>query len=131
VVSSETSRAAAQVAILINGGAATAVIAFLARGKLDPSILRWLSGCLGGYELGVALGSLMIFSIVKSLDYYSVRWRDFAHPIGSFPDSTPIKNPRRKANRWRLLAHWCFGLSMISFIASSCVATWVLATVNA
>jgi hypothetical protein len=35
-ISNENARAAAQSAVLINGGAATAVLAFLAKDKIDP-----------------------------------------------------------------------------------------------
>jgi hypothetical protein len=35
-ISNENARAAAQSAVLVNGGAATAVLAFLAKDKIDP-----------------------------------------------------------------------------------------------
>jgi hypothetical protein len=38
--SNETARATAQAAILINGGAATAVLAFLAKGALPQSVFQ-------------------------------------------------------------------------------------------
>src|SRR4051812_8994365 len=46
-VSNEHSRATAQAAIFINGGAATAVLAFLAKDKIDPFALRMIPIALG------------------------------------------------------------------------------------
>jgi hypothetical protein len=127
VVSNETGRATAQAAILINGGAATAVLAYLAKDRLDPSVLHWVSWCLVGYGVGVVLGASMMFCMIRALDYYNVRWRDLALP-GSFPDSPADPTARTKAYRWWQAAHWCFALSMFSFITSSGVVAWTLAS---
>jgi hypothetical protein len=78
--STATARSTAQAAILINGGAATAVLAFLAKEKLDPLVLKIASICLAGYALGVVVGACMMFCSVRSLEHYSSRWRLTAHP---------------------------------------------------
>ena len=39
-ISNENSRAAAQAAIFINGGAATAILALLSKDRIDPHLIR-------------------------------------------------------------------------------------------
>ena len=85
VVSNETIRATAQAAILINGGAATAILAYLAKNGLDPFVLHQMSWCLVVYGVGVVFGACMMFCAIRSLDYYNVRWRNLAFP-DEFPD---------------------------------------------
>jgi hypothetical protein len=125
--SNETGRATAQAAILIKGGAATAVLAYLSKNGLDPSVLHTASWCLIGYGFGVIFGATMMFCMIRMLDYYNVRWRDLAHPDGSFPDSPADPHARAKAYRWWRFGLWCFGFAMFAFIASSTVVAWTLA----
>jgi hypothetical protein len=74
VVSNETIRATAQAVILINGGAATAILAYLAKNGLDPFVLHQMSWCLAVYGVGVVFGACMMFCAIRSLDFYNVRW---------------------------------------------------------
>jgi hypothetical protein len=127
VVSSETARATAQAAILINGGAATAILAYLAKDGLEPFVLHRVSWCILGYGLGVVFAACMMFSTIRSLDYYNVRWRDIAFPDGSFKDSPADPTARSKAYRWWQYGQWCFALTMFAFIASSLAVAWTLA----
>ena len=59
--SNEAARAAAQAAILINGGAATALLAFLSKAGTPPFIVRGACVSLGLYALGVACGTLSMW----------------------------------------------------------------------
>jgi hypothetical protein len=72
--SNEHSRAASQTCLIINGGAATAVIAYLSKDKLDPSILPHVALSLVGYGVGVFFAALMIFCATQSLDAWSMYW---------------------------------------------------------
>jgi hypothetical protein len=45
-------RVTAQACLLINGGAATAVLALLAKEKIDPILYSTVPWCLGLYALG-------------------------------------------------------------------------------
>src|SRR4051812_48126309 len=78
--SNETIRATANAAILINGGAATAVVAFLAKEGIDPALYRAAPISLLCYALGVAAGFAAMYCSVRSLDEYQMRWRLVAHP---------------------------------------------------
>jgi hypothetical protein len=116
--SNENARATAQAVILINGGAATATLAFLAKeGLRGTDILHWASGCLLGYACGVLFGALMMFCTVTSLDYYSQRWHLEAHPK---PGRAAEEN-RKTAEVWWWRMRICFSLSAFSFLASSIV----------
>src|SRR5258708_12070747 len=97
--SNETGRATAQAAILINGGAATAVLAYLSKNGLDHFVLHTASWCLIGYGSGVIFGATMMFCMMRMLDYYNVRCRALSHPDGSFPDSPA--DPHASANAHR------------------------------
>ena len=121
--SNETGRATAQAAILINGGAATAVLAYLSKDTLDAVTLRWVPLSLAGYGLGVLFGAVMLFFIKHALDAYNVRWRLIA-----FPTSGENEELQRRVAyaRW-LNAHRCFAASMFFFIASSLLMAWTLA----
>lgn len=72
--SNEHSRAAGQACILINGGAATAVIAYLSKDKLDPIVIPDASISLGLYAAGVLFAALMIICATQCLDDYSMYW---------------------------------------------------------
>jgi hypothetical protein len=54
--SNDTGRAAAQAAILINGGAATAVLAYLSKSGINPIIFQRTSLCIAIYGVGVIRG---------------------------------------------------------------------------
>src|SRR5262245_61519003 len=72
--SNEHSRAGAQACILINGGAATAVIAYLAKDKIDAAIVPDVSYSLAGYAAGVFFGALMLVFATQCLDNWSLYW---------------------------------------------------------
>jgi len=115
----ENSRATAQVAIIINGGAATAVLAFLAKDKLDPNLLRVAAASLSGYVLGVFAGSAMMYCLFGALRRWSFVWRLRAE--GRNHDVA-----RKKAFRWEKLMALCFLVSTLSFLFSSAVIAFAL-----
>jgi hypothetical protein len=120
LVSSENMRAAAQAAILINGGAATAVIAILAKENVSSYLLKFVPLALFGYALGVACGAMMVFCAGRALRYWGLSWREY------MVDSAQ-KNLQDKygadAKWWDLRMQWAFGASVACFISSSvCLA---------
>jgi hypothetical protein len=61
-LANEAARAAAQAAILINGGAATAILAYLSKdAHTPPSILSAASWSLMGYAIGVFCGAIALW----------------------------------------------------------------------
>jgi hypothetical protein len=124
-VSSETARATAQAAILINGGAATAVLAFLSKGDVARDLAKvehTASWCLAGYVLGVAFGALMMLCVARQLDEYHVHWRVLAQP--GWGNEYPARD---RARRWWYAGHVAFAVSIALFVGSSWVIAWALA----
>ena len=122
--SNATARATAQAMILINGGAATAILAFLAKDTLDPLILRTASVCLVGYVIGVLAGAFMMYCSARALDFYSFRWRLTAHPGDE--EGIEAEYAKRRAGRWwRGMRNW-FYCSVSFFLIPSSALAWAL-----
>lgn len=114
-VSADILKAAGQAAILINGGAATAILAYLAKDKLDPSVLEYIPWGMIVYAFGVSVGAGMLFCAARALELYNESWRLTAHPEGK-RNSTKV---RKLAFGWLIAAHGCFYISMATFLAGS------------
>jgi hypothetical protein len=71
----ENSRPMAQYALIINGAAASALIAFLSKENINVSVLATAPWSLISYALGVVFGVIAMFCMTESLDYYSDSWR--------------------------------------------------------
>jgi hypothetical protein len=123
--SNATGRAAAQAAILINGGAATAILAYLSKSGIDPSVMHQAAYCLGGYGIGVFFGALMMLTRAHALDKWGIRWR-----AAAFPQNTKFiseKHALEIAMFWWKWPYWCFGVSIFAFLVTSVFAGYTLA----
>jgi hypothetical protein len=125
-VSNENARATGQAAILINGGAATAMLAFLAKDKIDPNVLKIVSGCLIIYAVGVLAGAGMLFSSAQSLDQASEAWRLRVHPI--LLSKRTVEKADAGAYWWWRWMRYCFIMSMSAFVISSSIVAWAMVT---
>jgi len=65
----------AQYALLINGAAASAIIAYLSKEHINPEVLAFAPVSLILYAAGVVASVLGMFCMTESLDYYSASWR--------------------------------------------------------
>jgi hypothetical protein len=110
--SNEHSRAASQACILINGGAATAVIAYLSKDKLDPSVIPYVTWSLSGYCLGVLFAALMLFCATHALDYFSQYWLRRA-------DEVEFESYLTTGYRWWYSYHSCTILTFFFFALGS------------
>jgi hypothetical protein len=63
-------RVTAQACLLINGGAATAVLALLAKDKVDPTLFHTVPWSLGFYALGVTVSAVMMSCTMMMADYW-------------------------------------------------------------
>src|ERR1700730_4692341 len=70
----ENSRPMAQYALLINGAAASAIIAYLSKDKIDPEVLTMAPWSLIAYAVGVVGGVSGMFCMTESLDCFSHAW---------------------------------------------------------
>jgi hypothetical protein len=114
LTSNEHSRAAAQACLLINGGAATAVLAFLARDKIDPTLFDSLPFALLGYTLGVASAAIMFILATESLDQYNQYW---FWRVANKPDRSA--SAHLSGTRYWRGFRWMFALTIAIFISSS------------
>jgi hypothetical protein len=137
-ISNENLRATGQAMILINGGAATAVLAFLSKESVNSPLLHVAAECLIVYGAGVFFGAAMMYSKNRSLDHYNIYWRLEAFPRsgwrrkpkpgrGWMRDENPdVDKIRNKARRWWRTANWFFGFSTAAFLGASFLIAWTL-----
>ena len=110
--SNEHSRAAGQACILINGSAATAVIAYLSKDKLDPSVVPDVIWSLIGYGLGVFFAAVMLFCATQTLDDFSQYWLYRA-------GGGPYKNFLSRRWLWWHAFYVFGGITFILFLSAS------------
>lgn len=120
--SNDNSRAAAQAAILINGGAASAVLAFLSasisKDKFDIGILSYAAIALGVYALGVAFAALMILCMNHALKHWNKSWQQ----VMKAPENEVSGTIEHKqAQPWYFAANGTFAASVCAFLIASAV----------
>jgi hypothetical protein len=74
----ENSRVMAQAAMLINGGAATAVIALLSKEQIDQNFYRAIPPSLWGYAFGAFFAWAGMFMMTECLDLFNKLWHERA-----------------------------------------------------
>jgi hypothetical protein len=105
-------RAAAQATILINGGAATAIIAFLGRATPPPdSVVSAAAWALFFYALGIAAGPYAFWGISQAATLYASAWegiltRDL--PATSRQDRLNADQHVRNYTRYVIASIICF-----------------------
>jgi hypothetical protein len=121
----ETGRAATQVATLINGGAATAILTFLSKQMPPPpDVVKSASVSLLFYAAGVAFGALAMWISAHSSAAYAENWQDkfFAKERQETPagaDSTRDDKDNKYAKAWLFGHKLCAWLSIASFVLAS------------
>lgn len=121
--SNETGKSTAQSIILINGGASTALLAYLARGDLTPrGHVFGIALCLVGYALGMFFGGGMLILRLHALDEAGLYWRYVAFPeVGESSEKHQLKS--RRLSFW---GEWFLTLSMVFFFVSSIGVAWLV-----
>jgi hypothetical protein len=103
----------AQACLLINGGAATAVIAFMSKDKIDPHLFHIVPWCLGGYAIGVLTSAAMMFCVMMNADYWNYHWYNISYA----DDDKGAANYEAVADRWHTALYVCFVVAVIFFLA--------------
>jgi 4-hydroxybenzoate polyprenyltransferase len=113
----ETGRAATQAAILISGGAATAILTFLSKQMPPPpEVVNGASWSLLFYTVGVACGAVSMWSSAYSSAFFGNNWeKDF------FNRTEDQKDYQRRAKCWQSIHRVFMWLSFLSFVVASCV----------
>ena len=114
-VSNENSRATAQACILINGGAATAALAFLAKGALPAKLITIGAVSLTCYAVGVFMGALMMFCISQTMENWNLYWLARSY-TASDRDATDAEF---RARKWWGGYHLSFILCIVLFVVGS------------
>jgi hypothetical protein len=118
----DLNKATAQACLLINGGAATAVIAFLTKEKVDIAAYTYVPLCLALYALGVLASAVMLFCIMMNADYWNYYWfyTSYEH------DKPQTKHCEKIANRWQRGMYTAFIAAALLFILSSALMAYAL-----
>jgi hypothetical protein len=116
----EAARASAQAAILINGGAATAVLAYLAKETATPvNMVSAASLSLKLYAAGVFLGTLSMWCSGQAAARFAYMWEAFLDK-----DERGRNAFIRKGSWWWVYGHQgSFVLSILLFL----IASWLMA----
>jgi hypothetical protein len=106
-------RAAAQAVILINGGAATALIAF-AEGKGPlATVPNYVAIALILYAIGAMLGAAMTFAAAQSAQYWLQRWELVA--LGVSDKSKSVQTNERAGDKWSKVTRLAFLFGVLFF----------------
>jgi hypothetical protein len=108
------SRAMAQASVLINGAAATAVIALLSKERIDPVFLKALPTSLTYYAVGALLAWAGMFTMTECLDLFS-----------TFREEQASGSPKR----WRKYMAYGFWWTYRSLYAASALC-FIIASVK-
>jgi hypothetical protein len=116
----ENSRPMAQYALLINGAAASAIIAFLSKEKVGPEVLAMAPWSLITYAVGVVAGVFGMFCMTESLDCFSHAWRYRAEGIKG--------DDRQKllGDRWWWAVRGAVFVSTVCFVSGSIIFAYGL-----
>jgi hypothetical protein len=117
MAANENSRPMAQYALLINGAAASAIIAFLSKDKVDPSVLSSAPWALIAYGIGVVFAALAMFYMTECLDHWNDYWERTAR---SEPNTTTLPIRELGERFWRRVRGQ-FGISIGCFIVGSAI----------
>jgi hypothetical protein len=115
--SNDLAKGAAQATILINGGAATALLAYASSTlKIGASLNPMIALGLVLYALGVFFGALMFMVFSLALEQWMIL--RFPETGRRYHDAIEAK-----AGRWWRYTKICFGLGIACFIFASLLVT--------
>ena len=120
----ETCKVIAQTVLLVNGGAATAVIALLSKERVDQSLLTWVPWGVGAYALGVVFSAVMLFCVMMMADNWNYYW--YWSSYGD--DEEHANNVEAAAHWWHKGVYTFFVVPIICFMAGSGFVAYGLGT---
>jgi hypothetical protein len=130
--SSESARNATQYAILINGGAATAILSFLSKTPNSDSsstlhaaalsgLGRAAAWSLVGYALGVCFAAISMWCSSQASAKFGLKWESF------LDSDRPAENRfMAEGDRWLRLHRNFFTASILLFFGSTVAMAWGL-----
>lgn len=110
--SHDSARAATQAALIINGGAATAILAYLSKDTLG--MIHAAAWSLMGYALGVVFGAFSVWCSAQATAKFGYYWESVMDR-----DRTGQGNFTAQGQSWLLGHRISFVLSIASFVVAS------------
>jgi hypothetical protein len=102
-------RTAGQSAMLINGGAATAILAFISKdGGVGQAVMQTAAVCLSVYALGVCCGAFALVTLGYAIDWLSLSWEREAP-----------KDSYTKSSRWAKISNATCIVALLCFLIAS------------
>jgi cyanophycinase-like exopeptidase len=104
-----------QTCLFMNGGAATAIVAFLAKENVPHNLHSAITLSLGLYGGGTAAAALMMFFMMQTADNWNYAWYSIVYPdeIGKSDDF------QTAANKWHLAYYVAFSGAIGFFLMAS------------
>jgi hypothetical protein len=122
----DLAKSISQTCLVINGGAATAILTFLAKENVAPALYKSITWCLGLYGLGVFASALAMFFIMQTADWWNYFWYWTVYPREADDDT----DYQEVADRWHFGFYWAFSVAMGCFLIASGILSYALVTVK-
>lgn len=115
VQANENSRPMAQAALLINGAAASAIIAFLTKDRIDSTLFEAIPWALTAYAIGVVSAAVAMYFMSEALDYWNCYWELIARDA----EKKEVEEQEKAALRSWVPVRIAFSLAIFCFLAGS------------
>jgi hypothetical protein len=111
----DANRAAAQSALLVNGGAATAILAYLSKEHVPLDFMHAAAMALIGYGAGVFVAMAMMLCSARSISQWANYWEGHVRSYGE----ERVRRAERKGRAWLWATYVCFVISISFFLIAS------------
>jgi hypothetical protein len=115
----------AQACLLINGGAATAVVALLAKDRVDVALLTYIPWGLVAYAFGVGVSAFMLYSVMMTADNWNFFWYHSSYAF----DAEQAEASEKLARSWQKWMNNTFGFAIGCFFIGSIVVAFGMSRV--
>lgn len=115
----------AQACLLINGGAATAVIALLAKDRVDVALLTYIPWGLGAYAAGVVVSAFMLYCVMMTAENWNYFWYHSSYDI----DDRQAVLSEKLGRSWQRWMNNTFGFAIGCFFIGSAVVAFGMSRV--
>jgi hypothetical protein len=115
----------AQACLLINGGAATAVIALLAKDRVDVALLTYIPWGLGAYAAGVVVSAFMLYCVMMTAENWNYFWYHSSYDI----DDQQAASSEKLGRSWQKWMNNTFGFAIGCFFIGSAVVAFGMSRV--
>lgn len=115
----------AQACLLINGGAATAVIALLAKDRVDVALLTYIPWGLGAYAVGVVVSAFMLYCVMMTAENWNYFWYHSSYAL----DEKEAEEDERLGRSWSKWMNNTFGFAIGCFFIGSAIVAFGMSRV--